>query len=43
MVNLSSVQEQLRVIKSGTEVEKKRSLTPESIADVRKFIADERA
>jgi hypothetical protein len=43
MANLYSVQEQLRVIKSGTEIEKKKSLTPESIADVRKFIADERA
>ncbi len=42
MANLSSVQEQLRVIKSGTEQEKKNSLTPDSIADVRKFITQER-
>lgn len=43
MANLSSVQEQLRVIKTGTESEKKNSLTPDSIADVRVFIREERA
>jgi hypothetical protein len=40
--NYSTVQEQLRIMKSGTEQEKSR-LTPESIADVRKYITEERA
>ncbi len=43
MANLSTVQDHLEALKTGTPELKKQKLTPESIADVRKFIAEERA
>ena len=43
MANLNTVQDHLETLKSGTPEQKKQKLTPESIADVRRFIADERA
>jgi hypothetical protein len=43
MANLSTVQDHLEVLRSGTPDQKKQKLTPDSIADVRKFIANERS
>jgi vacuolar-type H+-ATPase subunit E/Vma4 len=43
MANLFTVQDHLDTLKSGNTEAKKQKLTPESIADVRTFIAQERA
>lgn len=43
MANLFTLQDHLEVIKTGSPDQKNRKLTPESIADVRNFIAKERA
>lgn len=43
MANLYTLQDHIEVIKTGNLDQKKQKLTPESIADVRSFIASERA
>ncbi len=43
MANLSTIQDHLETLKSGNAEQKRNKLTPESIADAKAFIAEERA
>lgn len=42
MANLSSVQEQISIMNSGNEFERKKVLEPQNIQDVRSFIAEKK-